>query len=317
MIATAARRTTMMFACSGVEDAQWLDALRKALPGIDLRVWPDIGNRADIDYAFIWRPQANALDGLSNLRAIFALGAGVEHLLADRSLPQAIPLVRMIDPSLAIGMREFVLLRVLHYHRRIPEYEANQRLGRWVKLVPKLPGEQRVGLLGLGQLGTTCAESLVGLGFDVAGWSRSKTTLSGVESFSGVSALGPFLARSDIVVCLLPLTPETDHILDRRAFDAMPTGSHLINVARGRHVVEADLLDALDSGKIAGATLDVFEDEPLPAGHPFWTHPSVTVIPHCAALTHPVTASRTVADNIARLERGQPMIGVVDRLRGY
>ena len=311
------RRRVMLYACSGVDGELWLDAFRSEAPDIDVRVWPDIGEKESIDYAFVWRPQPGVLANLPKLRAILALGAGVEHLLSDPTLPKDVPLVRMVDPSLMIGMREFVMLRVLHYHRRIPEYEANQRMKRWVKLVPKLPGEQRVGLLGLGNLGVACAEALVASGFDVAGWSRSQKSVSGVKNYCGAAELVSFLNRTDILVCLLPLTLETEHILNRNAFGAMPRGSFVINVARGRHVNAADLLDALDNGQIAGATLDVFEEEPLPQGHRFWTHPSVTVIPHCAALTHPVTAARTVADNIARFESGRPMVGVVDRLRGY
>lgn len=307
----------LLYACIGIEPKRWIDAFRLHMPELEVRQWPDMGDPADIEYVLAWKLPPSLLQTLPNLKVIFSLGAGVEQVLSDHTLPTGVPLVRMVDPGLTTGMIEFVLLSVLRYHRRLPEYEANQKVHRWQELVPKLPQEQRVGLMGMGELGAACAQSLVALGFDVAGWSRSPKTVAGVTSFHGPEGLIPFLNRTDMVVCLLPLTAETDSILNAQTLAALPRGAFVINVARGRHVVEEDLLAALDSGQIAGATLDVFRREPLPSDHPFWSHPRVTVMPHSAALTQPKTAARTIADNIRRHQSGQPLRHVVDRRRGY
>jgi glyoxylate/hydroxypyruvate reductase A len=307
----------LLYTCTGVDHDAWLAGLAAAMPELEVRRWPDTGDVSEIDYGLAWRTPPGALAGLPNLRAIFSMGAGVEHVLKDATMPQHLPLVRMVDPALETGMREFVMLRVLHYHRRIPELEANQRQGLWKELYPKLPEDQRVSVLGLGALGGSCAAGLVGLGFDVAGWSRSPKDIPGVKSFTGPDGFHQILERSDILVSVLPWTPETDGLLNAAAFAAMPRGAYLINTGRGRHVVEPDLLSALDSGQIAGASLDVFETEPLPAEHRFWTHPSVSVTPHCCAVTHPKSASRTIAAGIRRDQQGLPLLNLADRDRGY
>lgn len=307
----------LLYACSGVDPKPWIDAFCLHMPELEVRQWPHLGDPADIDYVLAWKQPPGLLQTLPNLKVIFSLGAGVEHVLSDHTLPPGIPLVRMVDPGLTIGMVEFVLLCVLRYHRRLPEHEANQKARRWQALTPKLPQDQRVGIMGLGELGAACAQSLVTLDFDVAGWSRTAKSLAGMMCFHGPEGLIPFLNRTDIVVCLLPLTADTDSILNARTLAALPRGAYVINAARGRHVVEEDLLAAVDSGHIAGATLDVFRQEPLPPDHRFWSHPKVTVIPHSAALTQPKTAARTIADNIRRHQSGQPLLYVVDRARGY
>lgn len=307
----------LLFACDGVDQTAWLTALGAALPDAEVRVWPQIGEPAEIDYALLWKRPAAIVADLPNLRVLFSMGAGVEALLADPTLPSGFPLARMVDPSLGEGMREYVLHRVLHYHRRMPELAAAQSEGVWRPLVCKPAGAQRIGLLGLGELGRSCGAALVALGFDVAGWSRTPRDLPGITTFAGDDGLAAMLARTDILVCLLPLTSATEDILNADLFAVLPRGAQLINVARGRHLVEDDLLAALDSGQLAHATLDVFRVEPLPAGHPFWTHPKIDVTPHCSALTNPTTAARTLAANIARDRAGQTIPDLVDRTRGY
>lgn len=311
------RRETLLFACAGVDEAAWLAALRTALPEIDLRVWPQVGDPAELDYALLWKRPAQILAPASGLKLLFSMGAGVESLLADPTLSDSTPVVRMVDPTLAESMREFVTLRVLHYHRRIHEFAAAQRDGVWTPLVAKRAGDQRVGVLGLGELGLSAARALTGLGFDVAGWSRGPREVEGVTCFHGADGLQALLARTDILVCLLPLTEETEDILNAKLFDALPRGAQLINVARGRHLVDADLIAALDRGQLAHATLDVFRQEPLPASHPFWTHSRIDVTPHCSALTNPVTAAGAIAANILRHREGLPLHGLVDIRRGY
>jgi glyoxylate/hydroxypyruvate reductase A len=310
-------RPVLLYACPTVPADIWVPDFARLLPEVDVRLWPETGDPTEIDYAFVWHPPAGLFRRLTRLRAIFSLGAGVESLLANLEIPLTVPLIRMVDPSLATGMTEFVLMQVLHYHRRMPEVAANQRARLWTPLRPPTAGERRVGILGFGQLGAHCADALVRLGFDVAVWSRRPRRVDGVACFAEREALRPFFARSEIVVCLLPLTPDTAGILDAAAFAAMPFGGFVINVGRGGHLVEADLLTALDQGQIAAATLDVFTVEPLPGDHPFWAHPRVTVVPHIAALTQPRTAVPVIAETIRRDRSGLPLLHEVDRGRGY
>jgi glyoxylate/hydroxypyruvate reductase A len=303
---------------SPVDDPKpWKAAFARELPDVDFRVWQDVGRADDIDLALLWKPPAGLFPRLHNLAAILSLGAGVEHLLDHPELPPDLPIARMVDESLRIGMTEFVVMRTLHYHRRMPEYEAQQKKRLWRQLSQRAPAERKIGVLGLGVLGASAATALAGLGFDVAGWSRSAKSLPGVACHKGEDGLFALLERSEILVCLLPLTRETRGILDATTLNALPRGAYLINAARGAHVVEADLLTAFDSGHLAGATLDVFDVEPLPAEHPFWTHTKITVVPHAAAWTLADIAIGPVAENIRRFRAGQPMLNLVDRRRGY
>jgi glyoxylate/hydroxypyruvate reductase A len=294
----------------------WPEALARAMPALEVRVWPDAGDRAEIEYAVVWKPPADSLRALPNLRAIFSLGAGVDYLFSNTELPE-VPLVRLIDPALTEGMTEYVLYHVLRYHRYMGEYEAQQRQRVWRGLPQIRPGDRTIGIMGLGVIGGDAAGKLALLGFSVAGWSRRAKRLPHVRSFFGRDQLEAFLRRSEILVCVLPLTPETEGILNKNTLAALPRGACVISAGRGGHVIEEDLLAALDSGYIAGATLDVFHTEPLPVEHPFWTHPKVTVTPHIASITNPFTASMQVADNIRRLQQGEVLIGVVDRQNRY
>jgi glyoxylate/hydroxypyruvate reductase len=291
--------------------------LRRLDPEIDFRVWPESGPVEEIDYALAWHHAPGSLRAFPRLKAIFSLGAGVESLLADKELPESVPILRMVDRALTAGMTEYVLLHVLRYHRRVPELEALQRRAEWVELEAPPAWERRVGILGLGVLGSDAATKLTGLGFQVAGWSRSRKRVDGVTSFAGEEGLAPFLARSEILVCLLPLTQSTRGILNAKTLAMLPRGAALINAARGGHVVESDLLAALDSSHIAHATLDVAAEEPLPAGHPFWRHPRIALTPHVASLTWPPTAAEHIIANIRRHEAGEPMSPLVDLRRGY
>lgn len=295
----------------------WIETLGALMPTLDVRVWPQLGEPTDIEYALVWKSPGQALLKLPNLKLIFSLGAGVDHLLNENGLPTRVPLVRIADPALTEGMSEYVLYHVLRYHRRMAQYERQQRERCWQPLPQVRPSQRRIGIMGLGVLGEDAGHKLAALGFAVAGWSRSRKTIAGVESFHGHTQLRPFLNRTEILVCLLPLTRQTEAIIDRHALAALPPGAFVINVARGGHLVENDLLAALDSGHIAAATLDVCRTEPLPDDHPFWRHPKVTLTPHIASLTNPYTAAAHVVANIRRFERGEPLVGVVDRERGY
>jgi len=298
--------------------SRWKDALVEQIPELDFRLWPDeVGDPADIDYALVWKPPAGELKRYPNLKAILSLGAGVDHLAADPELPAGVPVSRLVDRCLTQGMTEYVLYWVIHYHRKMGVYAEFRAKHLWKRMRQEDPRLRRIGFLGLGELGGDAAEKLVALDFDVAGWSRTPKNLPGVTSFHGAEGLGPFLARTDILICLLPMTDQTRGIINKDNLAQLPEGAAIINCARGAHVVDEDLIEALDSGHIAGATLDVFHVEPLPEDHPFWSHPKVVVTPHVASLTVAHSAAEYVADNIRRMERGEAPMNVVDFSTGY
>jgi len=307
----------ILFRSSSPYAQRWKDELARHVADLDFRVYPDIGDPAEIAMALVWKPPHGVLASLPNLRLIASLGAGVDHIFDDPTLPRHVPIMRLVDPHMVAAMSEYILTQVLRLHRQDAVYAAQQRDGVWQEHRQINAGERRVGILGLGQFGADAALKLAALGFDVAGWSRGKKTLPGISCFHGEAGFAPFLARSDIVVCLLPLTPATESVLDARSFALMPRGAAIVNVGRGGHLAEDDLLAALDSGQIGAAVLDVFRTEPLPEGHPFWRHPKVIVTPHIAAATNPPTAAIIVADNIRRLREGLPLSHLVDRALNY
>ncbi|MCZ6742727.1 MAG: glyoxylate/hydroxypyruvate reductase A [Alphaproteobacteria bacterium] len=295
----------------------WADALANELPDEVIRINTGPDDDGDVEFAVVWQPATGRLARIPGLRAIFSLGAGVDHVFADTELPADVPVFRLIDPMLAAQMAEFVVMNVLWHHRGMDQYAADQADRRWRLLDLPRTARRRVGIMGLGVLGSAAARALAEFGFPLAGWTRTARDWPLGEAFHGRDGLRPFLSISDILVCLLPLTPETEGILDASAFAALPSGAALINAARGGHVVEADLLAALDSGALGAATLDVFDTEPLPQGHPFWAHPRVRVTPHVAAITYGDTTAREIALNIKRFRAGAPMSGLVDRRRHY
>jgi glyoxylate/hydroxypyruvate reductase A len=275
----------------------------------------------EIAYAAVWKPAPGELAGFANLRAIFNLGAGVDALMADKTLP-AVPLVRVAVTDLTDRMTEYVVLHVLMYHRQEPYLRQSQRDRRWAPRFQWPASAVSVGIMGLGVLGAHAAKTLKGIGFQVAGWSRSEKRIEGIECFAGRQQHEPFLRRTDILVCMLPLTPQTRHILNRDLFSKLrrsgPIGAPvLINAGRGGLQNETDLLACLDDGTLGAASLDVFSEEPLPAASPFWSHPKVVLTPHNAADTDPDEISKYVARQIARFEAGDALENVVDRNRGY
>ena len=294
----------------------WRAELQARIPDLDVRIWPEVGDPAEIDLALVWRPPPGELARYPNLRAILSLAAGIDGLIADPELPD-VPIARMVDPSLTRTMTEYVLLAVLRHHREFDRFERAQRAREWAYAFPPQAADRRVGIMGLGELGAAAAGRLVAHGFQVLGWSRSAKALDGVVSYAGRSELHTFLHRTEILVCLLPLTAETVGILDAATFAELPHGACVINVARGQHLVENDLVHALDSGRLAGATLDVFREEPLPPGSPLWSNPKVLVTPHVASYSLPATAADGVAANIRRALAGEPLLHQVDRARGY
>ncbi len=273
---------------------------------------------AEISYAVSFRPPPGLLKTLPNLKAVFSLGAGVDGFLLDPDFPKQIPLVRFVDVTLSREMAQYAAMHVLMQHRTVHFFEAAQREGKWrQRMLPRATEATRVGVLGLGEIGAVCAARLRDLGFPVTGWSRTRKTVDGVKSFSGTDELDGFLAQCDFLICVLPLTPDTRHILNAATFAKLPKGAYVINIARGGHVNEPDLIAALDSGHLSGATLDVFETEPLPETNPIWKHPKIIATPHIAAITSPLAASRSIVAGIAAIERGEAPKNVVDMNRGY
>ncbi|CAN5861727.1 glyoxylate/hydroxypyruvate reductase A [soil metagenome] len=300
------------------EWAAWWPALQAALPGEHL-----IRDRSEvpaesIDVALVANPPLGALQGLPKLALIQSLWAGVDKLLADASVPAEVPLARMVDPAMNEAMAETALWAVLGLHRGTFGYAAQQREHVWRQHPQRRADEIHVAVLGLGQMGRTAAQRLARNGYRVTGWStRAAAVVEGVETAAGDASLAEVLATARIVVNLLPLTPATRGLFGAAIFAAMPPGAGFVNLARGAHVVDADLLAALEGGHLHHAVLDVFHTEPLPADHPFWSHPNITVLPHVAAQTDPRSAALIAARNVLALRRGQPLADRVDRRRGY
>ena len=295
----------------------WNELLVQALGPIDFRTLrAGLGNTDDIEIALAWKPKPGLLASFRNLRMIVSLGMGVDHLLADDRLPD-VAITRIMDEGLVGQMSEFAIYWALWHHRDIEKYAASQRAKTWQpeEFVDSI--HRRIGVMGLGTIGQDAAKKLALLGFPTMGWSRTAKTVPGVETFHGREALTKFLGRTNILVNVLPLTRETRGIMDKTLFAALPKGAFVINMGRGGHVVDEDLLAALDSGHLAGAALDVFNTEPLPADHPYWAHPKVHITPHMAGYTNPRTASPGVIENIKRLRAGQPLINTVDAKTGY
>ena len=300
----------ILFASQTEKPEFWIPLLQQALPKD--RFFTEPG--ADIDIALLATPKAGTLAKLKNVKLIQSLWMGVERLLEDPGLPKGVPLARLIDPGMVAAMTESVLAHVLDWHRHLYRYREQQAARQWRRRKQYLASDRTVGILGMGVLGTDAARKLLALGFNVAGYSRRPKSVAGVESFT---ELKPMLAKTDALVCLLPLTKETRGILNGRNLMLLRKYGCVINLARGAHLVTADLLRELDSGHLAHAYLDVFDEEPLPPGDPLWKHPRVTLTPHSAALTEPRTAIAKIVENVERVRRGETPHHLVDFAAGY
>ena len=306
---------TFVYKADPVRGAEWRQLFASLAPQIDFRIWPDVGDPARVRYLAAWAPPGD-LHAYSSLEVLFSVGAGIDQFDLE-ALPARLPLVRMVEPGIVGGMVEYVTLAVLSIHREWQAYAAQQQAEVWRALRVRPASSRRVGVLGLGVLPRAVLCQLRSLGFPCAAWSRTQHDVDGVDCYAGAAALPGFLSRCDILVCLLPLTEETRGILDRALFDRLPADAALVHVGRGAHLVQDDLLAALDQGSLAQAVLDVCEPEPLPPGHPLWRHPRVVLTPHIASMTQPAGAVRAVLDNLRRHQTGQPLEGLVQRRRGY
>jgi glyoxylate/hydroxypyruvate reductase A len=307
----------LLFSSRDDDPVDWSRALRARMPELEIRVSPELGDPAEIETVLVWKPPAGELGRLSNLRLVISLAAGVDWLLEDKSLSPAIPIARLGESGMAPMMSQYVAHAVLRLHRHMQFFERAQRARRWDYRLPPAAAGSRVGVMGLGSLGLPAAQILTALGFPVAGWARSAKSIPGIECFHGEGGLAPFLARTDILVVLLPLTAATRGLVGREVLYRLPRGAKLVSCGRGATLVEADLIATLRDGQIAEAVLDVFENEPLAPDHPFWTMEQVLVTPHIATAPVPDIASAGVVENIRRLRAGEPLLYLVDKERGY
>jgi len=293
----------------------WAELLAERAPEAHFRQWPDDGDPAEVEYLVAWQPPED-LRPYTSLKVLFSVGAGAEQF-DYAALPPDLPVVRMIEPGLTQGMVEYVTFAVLGLHREMPRYFRQQREKQWLDHSSLPAARRRIGVMGVGTLGEAVLQPLLALGFDCAGWSRTPKQIAGVTSFVGTEQLNAFLARSDILICLLPLTTATEGILNADLFSQLPPGASLVQVGRGKQLNHQHLLDALESGQLAAAVVDVTSPEPLPGDHPFWHHPAIWLTPHIASQAQPESALTALLENIRRFERGEPMHGLIERERGY
>ena len=295
----------------------WLSALKSKDPQVDLRVYPDDGNKEEIEYALVWNHPKGVFKNYPNLKVVASMGAGVDHILCDPELPAQVGITRIIDTQLASDMAEFVLASIMNHLRNLSFHKDQEKEKLWKPRSYSRISEVKVGIMGMGHLGNTVAKNLVSLGFNVNAWAKTKKYRQDLFTFTGKEELNSFLALTNILVCLLPLTPETENILNAQLFSSLPKNAFVINVARGRHLVEEDLIEYINNGHLSGAALDVFRKEPLPEEHPFWEHPKIHITPHIASVTKPNAVVDQVLDNYRRMKNNEPLKNQVEASKGY
>jgi len=292
----------------------WVDAIKEQQPNVKLYVYPEEHDPSEINYAVTWKHPRGVFNRYSNLEVIASIGAGVDHIICDPEIPKNALITRIIDEQLTLDMSTFVLGLVLDKIRNISQHHSEKK---WSPAPYKTLEEERIGVMGLGVLGKAVALNLSKNGFKVSGWSKTHKEIKGVSTYNGNHGLNDFLKNTSILICLLPLTSETECILNNELFEQLPKGAYIINVARGEHLVEYDLLEMLDKNHLSGASLDVFRTEPLPEEHPFWNHPKVHISPHIASITDPKKVAKQIMDNYMRLMENQPLRNVVDTNNQY
>lgn len=292
----------------------WVQALKEQDPNLDLEVYPEVADPSKVEFALSWKHPHGIYKDYPNLKVIASMGAGIDHIINDPEIPQHIKITRVIDEQLTKDMSVFVLSLILDHLRNLSTHYCSKE---WKPVKYLRPEEVQVGIMGMGVLGVGVAERLIQNKFNVTGWSRTEKEILGVTTFHGDDQLQDFLEQSNVLVCLLPLTSETENILNKRLFERLPQGAYVINVARGPHLVEEDLLEMIDSGHLSGASLDVFRKEPLPEEHPFWQHDKIKVTPHIASVTNPATVVPQILENYGRMKQGKKLKNVVDREKEY
>jgi glyoxylate/hydroxypyruvate reductase A len=307
---------TVGFYGSADDANMWQASLGALLPDINVVALDSAAGRA-CDVALVWAPPAHALSGLPNLKGIILQGQGVDHMMADASVPRTVPLVRLVDPDMSAALSHWAILNALDFWRHGPQYRDQQSQKTWAQIPQRPSSGGIVGVMGVGAIGTVIAQRFAALGFTVRGWARTQRKIEDVTVFAGAEGLAGFAAGAEVIVSVLPLTPDTNGVMNRDFFDRLAPGAFIINGGRGPQIVDKDLLAALDRGQVGGAALDVFATEPLPADHPFWAHPKIRVWPHVAAQTNPNSAAQQVAAAIQAMMTGTKPDNQVDWGRGY
>lgn len=308
---------SLLFIAPNRDMRPWKEAIIHEDPDLDVAIWPDVAHPKRVQFAVTWRQPKHVLQQYPNLKAVSSLGAGVNHILEDNTIPEDIPVCRVVSASLTRQMQEYVLCAILNYQRNIFTYFQQKEQGVWKEHANKSTEEIAVGVMGLGALGQPITKKLADLGYPVSGWARSKKEIDGVDTFAGRNALGDFLSQTNVLVCLLPLTDQTRGILDLETFKQMRHPGYIINVARGEHLIEEDLIYALDKEWLAGACLDVFTEEPLPEKHPFWNRKNILITPHISSITQPREVAGQLVENYKRILSGMPLKHKVDKEKGY
>ena len=294
----------------------WRNHLLHYDPDLDIGIWPVIDDFENYDTAVVWKHPQGLLKQFSNLKLVCSMGAGVDHILSDPDLPEGIAITRIVDEQLTHSMSSYIATAILNHQRRMYEYFGQRKQKSWHKLTPN-ERQLKIGILGLGVLGQDAAAKLIGLGLEVHGFAQSTKDLGGIKTYAGEAGLNDMLKVVNVLVNLLPLTSKTQDFLNLPFFEKCQAGTYLINVARGQHLVETDLLRALDRRLLSGAMLDVFREEPLPDDHPFWKDDRIMITPHIASVTDPASASAQIAENHRRLQQGKPLLHTVDRAKEY
>ena len=302
---------------TGKETNGWEKALKAKRPELEVLVHPDVGAKDKVEFALVWGHPQGVFKEYPNIKCIASMGAGVDHILCDPELPASATITKLQDPTLTRDMGLFVVALVLNHMRNLTAHKLNQQQHNWSRKHYLTTDNTTIGLMGMGTLGAHAATELTKLGFKVNGWARTEKQAGGVKVYKGEEELDNFLAKSDILICLLPFTPQTENILNKQTLGKLPKSAFVINVARGKHLVDDDLIALLDSGHLAGASLDVFREEPLPEDHPFWSHPKINITPHIASITDPASAVNQILENYDRLQRKEPLKNIVSPELGY
>jgi len=299
------------------ETDSWVQAIAEVDAGIPVYIYPEKVDSKEIEFVLAWNHPYGSFKNYPNLKCISSMGAGVDYLLKDPALPENVSLTRVVDPELSKTMFEFILAMLLNQMRGLTRFKRYQMTAEWKPKRYQRIEDVRVGIMGLGEIGSYVAERLINLGFKVSGWAQSEKPNSKEEVFIGMEQLKSFMSSCDFLVCLLPSTPNTQGLLNKETLQFLPKGAKLINVARGDILIDQDLIDLMDSGHLEAASLDVFRQEPLPAKHPFWKHPKIDITPHVASLTNPKTVAPQIVENYWRMKKGKPLLHEVFREKGY
>lgn len=308
---------SILIVSPGKDPEAWVEALENQHPGLNIYVYPEDHDKEDVEFALTWNHPRGIFQNYPNLKVVASMGAGVDHITSDRELPENIKITKVIDDRLEIDMGTFVLSLILAHQRNLLHYRESQINEKWEPLPYTRNNATTVGILGIGNLGQSVAKRLLKNDFKVIGFSKTKKDLENVQSFAGEDELDDFLEQSEILVNMLPLTKETEKILDKELFEKLPQDAYIINVARGEHLVEQDLLAKVDDGHLSGAALDVFWEEPIRNEHPFWKHPKIRITPHIASVTHPKSVVPQIIENYERMQDDKELMNVVERDKGY